>query len=113
VESAPRAYKLKASNAAPPISTITGTCPSYVLPIHAIVHFDGLVHRREHDQSSIDQNRAPIAICFDCFHLVGDDNQIRIFAPADESLRASSLKACISYHGNFIDQIAIEFNRHG
>jgi hypothetical protein len=27
VESAPRAYKLKASNAAPPISTITGTCP--------------------------------------------------------------------------------------
>jgi len=26
---------------------------------------------------------------------------------------ASSLKACISYRGNFIDQIAIEFNRHG
>ena len=62
---------------------------SYVLPIHAIVHFDGLVHRREHDQSSIDQNRAPIAICFDCFHGVGNDNQIRIFAPADESLPES------------------------
>jgi Arm DNA-binding domain len=30
------------------------------LPIHANVHFNCLVHRREHDQSSIDQNRAPI-----------------------------------------------------
>jgi uncharacterized protein involved in response to NO len=27
VESAPRAYKLKVSNAAPPISTMTGTSP--------------------------------------------------------------------------------------
>jgi hypothetical protein len=37
VESAPRAYKLKASNAAPPISTITRTCPTTAIkPVHNI-----------------------------------------------------------------------------
>ncbi|TPV97494.1 MAG: hypothetical protein USCAAHI_03077 [Beijerinckiaceae bacterium] len=34
MESAPRAYKLKANNAAPPISTITGTCPEIVSALY-------------------------------------------------------------------------------
>jgi hypothetical protein len=36
VESAPRAYKLKASNAAPPISTIAGTSRRVGLGVDAL-----------------------------------------------------------------------------
>jgi hypothetical protein len=44
VESAPRAYKLKASNAAPPISTITGTSRKLLRPfIYEIVIHEALL----------------------------------------------------------------------